>query len=169
MKRIWNLAPVLQIVQKDCWKLLPLLISINWPSLETLFFVVQKIYWKMHPVSCNTQHDVTDLENHGMVKITKTWISWERNITFLQNKNILNLYLRWYILRSYCFVSEVTFNNKSTSSGVFIVNFECLTRCSSVFVFADFEYVNAGWNTLFPASKFIYVFQSWIYNQSQNI
>ena len=66
-------------------------------------------------------------------------------------------------------MSEVTFNNKSTSSGVFIVNFEYLTRGSSVFVFADFEYVNAGWNTLLPESKFIYVFQSWIYNQSQNI
>ena len=65
----------------------------------------------MHPVLCtNTHHDVTDLVNHGMVKSTKTWISWERNITFLQNKKILNLYLRWHILRSYGFLAEVTFN-----------------------------------------------------------
>ena len=41
----------------------------------------------MHPVSgTNNHHDVTDLENHGMVKNTKTWKSWEQNITFLWNK-----------------------------------------------------------------------------------
>ena len=41
----------------------------------------------MHPVSCaDTHHDVTDLINHGMVKYTKTWIPWGRNIIFLQNK-----------------------------------------------------------------------------------
>ena len=63
----------------------------------------------MHPVSCtNTHHDVTDLVNHGMVKNTKTLISQERNIAFLWNKKILDLCLRWHILRSYCFVAEVT-------------------------------------------------------------
>ena len=72
--------------------------------------MAQKIYSKMHPVSCtNIHHDVTDLLNHGMVKNTKTWISWERNIIFLRNKKILNLCLRWYILRSYRFVAEATF------------------------------------------------------------
>ena len=31
--------------------------------------MVQKIYSKMHPVSCkNTHHDVTDLVNRGMIK-----------------------------------------------------------------------------------------------------
>ena len=91
-------------------KLLPLFISINWPCLGTWWVVVQKIYSKMYPVSCtNTHHDVTDLLNHGMAKITKTWISWERNITFLRNKKTLNLCLRWHILRSYHFVPEVTF------------------------------------------------------------
>ena len=46
------------------WKLLPLLISINWPSLVTSWVVVQKIYSKMHLVSCtNTHHDITDLVN----------------------------------------------------------------------------------------------------------
>ena len=74
--------------------------------------MIQKIYSKMHLVSCtNTHRDVTDLVNHGMVKNTKTWISWEWNITFLRNKKILNLCLRWHILRSYRFVAEVTFNN----------------------------------------------------------
>ena len=57
---------------KDYWKLLPLLISINWPSLVTSWVVVQKIYSKMHPVSCtNSHHDVTHLVNHGMVKNKK--------------------------------------------------------------------------------------------------
>ena len=70
--------------------------------------MVQKIYSKMHPASStNTHHDVTDLVKHGMVKNTKTWISWERNIAFLQKK-ILNLPLRWHIWRSYCFVAEKT-------------------------------------------------------------
>ena len=80
--------------------------------------MVQKIYPKMHLASCsNISHGVTDLVNHGMFKTTKTWISWEQNITFLQNKKILNLCLRWHILRSYCFLVEVTFkvNFKITS------------------------------------------------------
>ena len=49
----------------------------------------------MHPVCCtNTHHDVTDLGNYGVVKNTKTGISSEPNITFLQNNKILNLCLR---------------------------------------------------------------------------
>ena len=64
----------------------------------------------MHPVSStNAPRDVTDLLNHGMVKNTKSWISWERNITFLQNKKILNLCIILHSLRSYHFVAEVTF------------------------------------------------------------
>ena len=64
----------------------------------------------MDLVSCaNTHHDVTNLVNHWMVKNTKTWISWEWNITFLWNKKIVNLCLKWHILRSYRFVVEVTF------------------------------------------------------------
>ena len=75
--------------------------------------VVQKIYSKMHPVSCtNTHHDVTDFVNHGMVKNTKIWISWEHNVTFLRNQTILNMYLIWHILKSYRFVAEVTCKNQ---------------------------------------------------------
>ena len=45
----------------------------------------------MHLVSCtNTHHDVTDLVGLGMVKNTKTWISWQRKITFLQNEKVQN-------------------------------------------------------------------------------
>ena len=52
--------------------------------------------------------DATDLVNHGMVKSTKTWIPWEWNIIFLQNKKVLNLCFKWHILSSYRFVAEVT-------------------------------------------------------------
>ena len=46
--------------------------SINWTSLVTQSVVVQKIYSNMSLVSCtNTYDDVTDLVNHGLVKITK--------------------------------------------------------------------------------------------------
>ena len=65
----------------------------------------------MHLLSCtNTHHEVTDLLNHGMVKDAKTLISSERNINFLQNKEILNLCLRWHILRSYFYVAEQPLN-----------------------------------------------------------
>ena len=64
----------------------------------------------MHSVTCsNTHHDVTDLVNLEMVKNAKTWLSWERNITFLQNKKIISLSLWWRIVRNYNFVVEVTF------------------------------------------------------------
>ena len=96
---------------QDYWKLSPLLISIIWPNLVTSGVAVQKIYSKIHLVSCtNTHRDITDLVNHGIVKNTKTLLSWEQNIIFLQNKKILNLCFRWHILRSYCSVVEVTFN-----------------------------------------------------------
>ena len=101
-------------------KILPLLASINWPSLVGSWVGVQKIYWEVHPFSCtNNHHDVTNLLNHGMVKDPKTWISWGRNIIFLRNKKILNLSLRWHILRSYRFVVEVTFKYHNTFRNVF--------------------------------------------------
>ena len=114
LKRTWNVARPPNC-SKDSWKSLPLFISINWPRLVTQWVVVQKIYSKIYPVSCtNTHHDVIDLVNNGMFKNTITWISWKWNITFLRNKKILNLCLRWHIFRSYCFVAEVTFNAKQT-------------------------------------------------------
>ena len=64
----------------------------------------------MYLVSCtNTHCDIIGSVNHGIVKTTKTWISREQNIIFLQNKKILNLYLRWHVLRSHCFVAEIIF------------------------------------------------------------
>ena len=95
-----------------------LLISVNWPSLVTYWVVVQKMYSKIYLVSYNNTHrDITDSVNYKMVKNTKIWISWERNRIFLRNKKkILNLCLRWHILRSYCFVVEVTFKGNITSN-----------------------------------------------------
>ena len=114
LKRTWNLAPVLHIVQKIRENYCPCLHQSIGQVWWLKWVVVQKIYSKMHPVSCaNTHHDVTDLANHEMLKNTKTWISWEWNITFLLNKQILNLYLRWHILRSYHFVDEISNDNPS--------------------------------------------------------
>ena len=65
----------------------------------------------MYFVTCTNVHlEVTNLVNCEMVQNAKFWISWERKIAFLQNKRNLNLCLRWYMLRSYRFVAEVTFN-----------------------------------------------------------
>ena len=97
--------------------------------------MVQKIYWKMHPVSCtNTHHDVTDLVKHQVVKNTKTWISRERNVIFLSNKKIINLCLRWHIWRNYYFVAEVTFKRtscKKVSNWTVFLNSICYVWLSS--------------------------------------
>ena len=69
----------------------------------------------MHRISCtNTHHDFTDLVNYEMVENTKTWISWERNITFPQNKKILNMCLKYDILRNYWFVVDIILKFSST-------------------------------------------------------
>ena len=78
-------------------------------------------------LSCtNTHHDITDFVDLGMVKNTKTWMSWEENITSLRNKKILNMCLRWHISRSYCFVAEVTFN----------LNFPCMKKLRKADVYS---------------------------------
>ena len=80
MKRTWNLASVPQLVQKIPENYWPwIYLSIGQAKFGDLMSVVENIYSKMRPVSCtNTHHDMTDLVNHGMVKNTKTWTSWER-------------------------------------------------------------------------------------------
>ena len=123
-KRTWNLAPVSQIVHKItenyCTCLYLSAGQVWW--LHDLWF---KRYSEMHLVSCtNTHRDVTDLVNHGMVKNTKIWISWERNIIFLRNKKILNLCFRWHILINYGFVAEVTFKSKNQNIDLNFNTFE---------------------------------------------
>ena len=107
LKRTRTLAPVLQIVQKIPENYCPCFyLSISQVWLQYLMSRGSKDIFKHAPSCTNTHHDVTDLVNHGMVK---TWISFEQNIIFLRSKKILNLCLRWYILRSYRFVVVVTF------------------------------------------------------------
>ena len=55
--------------------------------------------------------DVTDVVNDRMVKNTKTSISSERNITFLQNKKILKGYLYYKMINSQNVLSEAQFKN----------------------------------------------------------
>ena len=81
--------------------------------------MVPKIYSKIYPLSCTNIHrDITNLVNQWMVRNTKTWTSWEQNITFLQNKIILNLCHRLHILRSYNFVAEETIKPWNTESKI---------------------------------------------------
>ena len=76
--------------------------------------MVQKIYSKMHPVSCtNIHHCVTGLVNHRMNNNIKTWIFRKQSITFLRNKKTLILCLRWHILSNYHFVAEAIFNEQN--------------------------------------------------------
>ena len=90
IKKDLDSSPSSPNYSKDYWKLLPLLIYqlVKFGNL----------------MSCGSKDD---LVNHGMVKNTNTWISWEWNIIFLWNKKILNLCFRWHILRSYRFAAEV--------------------------------------------------------------
>ena len=101
MKRTWNLVPVLQRFMKVI-----LVYIYRLAKFGGLMSCGSKDILKNAPC---LMHDITDLVNHGLVKNTKHWISWEQNRTFLQKKKILNLCLRCHILRSYCFVAEVTF------------------------------------------------------------
>ena len=113
-KRTWNLAPVLQIVQKITENYCPRLylsgVQVWW---------LHEFWFKRYIQKCTLPHLLiliaTDSVNHGMVKNTKTWISWEQNIIFLQNKKILNLCPRWHVQRSYHFVVEVTFKLHGTA------------------------------------------------------
>ena len=107
LKRTWNVAPVLQIFQKIPENYCPCLYlsiyQVWW--LNELWF---RRYTENTP-SLMYQY-VTDLVNHGVVRNSKTWVAWEWNTIFLLNK-ILNLCLRWHILRSYHYVAEVTFKD----------------------------------------------------------
>ena len=101
-----ELSPSPQNCSRDSWKLL---FFINWLRFMIYWDMVKKIYSEMHPVLCtNTHYGITDLVYHGIFKNTKTQIPWEQNITFIKQKN-LNMCCGWHILRSYCFVLEVTF------------------------------------------------------------
>ena len=95
------------------------------------------------------------LVNHAMVENTKTWIFWERSITFPQHKKILNLCFRYHILRSNCFVVEVTF--KQSVSVVLDYLHTRLHECRTQSIFpTGFPYfILDMWNTIFHTWYFI--------------
>ena len=76
----------------------------KWRVKEILF------HFSCSPVIRECSWKKTQIEK--MVEITRTWISWKRNIFFLRNKIILNLWFRWYILTSYHFLAEINFKVK---------------------------------------------------------
>ena len=109
MKRAWNLAPVLQIVQKipeDYWPCLYLSVDQVWWPKDIWFKRYIQNYTLSHVLILIWCQRFVKL---WMVENTKTLISWQRNITFFKNKKILNLCLRWHIF-SYHFAVELTFN-----------------------------------------------------------
>ena len=104
MKKTWNLALVVQKILKS----IVLAYIYQLTKYGDLMSCGSKDIFKNISYT-NSYHDFTDLVNHEMVKNTKTLISWELNITFPLNKNILNVCLKWQILRNCCFVLNVIF------------------------------------------------------------
>ena len=135
VKRTWNLAPVLQIVQKIpenycIWSYLS--IGQVWWLNELCF--KRYIQNCMHPFSCtNTHHDDIDFANSRMVKNTKTWISWELNITSLGNK-ILNcasdFYWTLFFLNSDICYRPITLEENGQLNQKVFLN---LCKCSILF------------------------------------
>ena len=113
LKRTWNLAPVLHLVQ-----MIP-------ESYYPCFYLsIGQVWWlnelwiRIYIQKCTLSRVLIILiiliylVNHEVVKNGKTWISWKRNTNFLWNKKILDLCFRWNILRNCHFVAEVTFKIK---------------------------------------------------------
>ena len=75
---------------------------------------LNELWFKRYIQKCNLSHVLIPIMasqiwyHHGMIKNTKTWISWEQNIIFLRNKKKFNLCLQWHILWSYRFAVEVS-------------------------------------------------------------
>ena len=106
---VYNLTPVLQIVKK-IMKNFTLVYIHELTKYGDLMIFISKNIFKNAPCLMywysSWRHR---FGNHGSVENTKTWISAEQNITFLRNEKSLNVYLKWHILRSSCFVAKVTF------------------------------------------------------------
>ena len=102
MKRTWTL-PQSSKLFKRFLKIIALVYFYHVWWLNELWF-------KRYIRTCNLSHVLIPIRasqiwyHHRMIKNTKTWISWEQNITFLPNKKILTC-----ALQSYRFVVEVSF------------------------------------------------------------
>ena len=122
LKRTCNIGPDLQIVQKIPESYCPCLYLVTGQVS-----LLHELWLQRYIQKCILFHVLILIMTSqiwqitGWLKNTKTWMSWERNITFLRNKKILNLDLRWHILRSYHFVTEVTFKDIKESN--FFFNF----------------------------------------------
>ena len=106
MKKTWNLAPVLQIVQKIPENYCP-----------CLYLPIDQVWWlnmwfKRYNQKCTL--------SHVLIMTSKIWwitgglniqkLEYLENGTYFSTKwKILNMCLRWHIFRSYRFVAEVTF------------------------------------------------------------
>ena len=118
LKRAWNLVIFLQIVQKISGKYFPCLyLSIDqvWWVNELRF---QCIFRNQKCTLSRVLILIMKLYSSWRHRFSKSWDSWKyknlkiskTEISFPWNKKILNLCLRWHILKSYHFVAEVTFN-----------------------------------------------------------
>ena len=129
------------------------------PNCSKVLYV-QKIYLKMHPLSCtNTDHDFTDLVNDRMVKKSKTWISWERNITFLRNKKIHKGYFCYKTITSQNLPFEVAVKN-------FLFHRKIMFRSRYIQVFVSltiawFTKSVTSWSALLHSTGFIFEYIFW--------
>ena len=109
LKRTWNLVPVLQIIQKILENYCPCLyLAINqvWQLYE--------LYFKRYIYKCTLSHVLILFIVSQILQIMGWFLktgSLEQNINFLQNEKILNLCFRWFVLRFFDFVVDVTFNS----------------------------------------------------------
>ena len=109
LKRTWNLASVVQTIQKIPEKYCPCL----YLAIE-YFWWVNEVKFKRYIRKCTQLHVLIPIRRH---RFGKSWNGKKcKNLNilrtehaFLRNKKVLNLYLRWHISRSYRFGAEVTF------------------------------------------------------------
>ena len=91
LKKAWNLAPVLQILQKISEKYCPCL----YLSIDQVW-LVNDLWFKRYVEKCTLPHVLIlimmsqiYMENQEIVKNTKTRICQKQNITFFETKKFL--------------------------------------------------------------------------------
>ena len=111
LKRTWNLVPVLQIVQMIPENYCPWL----YLSISHVWWL-NELWFKSYIHKYTLSHVLTIIVTRH--RYGKSWDGWKyKNLNILRTeikkkwKKILNLCLRWNILRSHHFVTEVTFNS----------------------------------------------------------
>ena len=106
LKRTWNLSLVTKLFKR----------SLKFISLAYIYLLLKfcglmscgsKDIFKNAPYYHHVLY-ATDLINMGWLKIQNIEYLENRTELFYKTKKIINLWLRWHILKSYCFVAEVT-------------------------------------------------------------